>query len=93
MSAKRKVDTASRRKFLSATVAGVAGLAVGKAAVADQPARLRRNMAPAVSPEEKAKEVKRAQAETMLRDLGDNVEIHWVKGNLPAARRIIQLKG
>lgn len=91
-----------RRAFLRAAVAGVAGAAaltaVGEA-VAREPAKGK--VAPrkaAVQAElteaERAKDAKRVQVESLLRELGaQGVEIQWVKGNVPGTRRIIQLKG
>jgi hypothetical protein len=89
-----------------AGVAGVAALAGEAAAAEGGAAPTRKGRVPAaearpvqnvnianLTEEEKAKERKRAQAEALLRELGDDVEIQWVKGNVPGARRIIQMKG
>lgn len=93
--------TNERRNFLRAAVSmGVAGAAVlaGGEAFADQrPAAATRATrtpgATRLSAADLAKDTKRAEAERILRDLGDNVEVQWVKGNVPGVRRIIQLKG
>jgi hypothetical protein len=93
-----------RRNFLRAAVSmGVAGAAVlagGEALAEQRPAAATRATrtpstpgATRLSAAELAKDAKRAEAERILRDLGDNVEVQWVKGNVPGVRRIIQLKG
>jgi hypothetical protein len=100
-------EDASRRGFLLAAVAGVAGvaaMAAGEAAAAPGDTKVRAPAAAArptptaanvanLTEAEKAKESKRAQAEALLREIGGDVEIQWVKGNVPGARRIIQAYG
>lgn len=91
-----------RRNFLRAAVAvGVAGAAAlaGGEALADQRAATPRraanasNTAARLSAADAAKDAKRAEAQRILRELGDDVEVQWVRGNVPGVRRIIQLKG
>lgn len=89
-----------RRAFLRAAVAGVAGAAaltaVGEA-VAREPAKGKvapRPVQAELSEADRVKDAKRVQVESLLRELGaQDVEIQWVKGNVPGTRRIIQLKG
>lgn len=47
-----------------------------------------------MTPEQLRKDNKARQASRLLRELGSNVEIQWVKGpKLPGGRRIIQING
>src|SRR5258706_10190893 len=106
-SVENETEDASRRGFIRAAVtagvASVAGLTLGEAAVADDEAPKERKIAqsqgalkisgPPVTAEEKSKDQKRLQAEALLKQLGGDIQIQWVKGRLPAARRIIQMEG
>ncbi len=92
-----------------AGVAGVAALAAGEAVAApgepvQAPTRKGRPTPADARPvpaanaanltaEEQAKDRKRAQAEALLRELGEDVEIQWVKGKVPGARKVIQMNG
>jgi hypothetical protein len=103
-----KDNDSSRRDFLRAAAAtgvgGAAALAAGTASAAgpkptkrpvaevkDYKARLTTTQL-ALTNEELSKDVKLKVAEALLKDL-DNIEIQWVQGDIPAARRIIQIKG
>lgn len=92
-------EEASRRGFLQKVVAGAAGLVAGGEALAAEIKQQPVNTAalkisgPPSTPEEHAKDQKRLQAERLIQELGGNVQIQWVKGKLPAVRRVIQMEG
>ncbi len=92
-------EDASRRGFLQKVVAGAAGLVAGGEALATEIKQQPINAAalkisgPPVTAEEKQKDQKRLQAERLIQELGGNVEIQWVKGKIPAVRRVIQMEG
>ncbi len=97
-----EIEDASRRGFIRAAVtagvAGVAGLAIGDAVASDVKLNPAAQSAlkispPPSTPEEHAKDQKRLQAEALIKQLGGDVQIQWVKGNVPKIRRVIQMEG
>jgi ferric-dicitrate binding protein FerR (iron transport regulator) len=87
-----------RRGFLRAAAVGVAGVALtgsqaGAAGKTEQMKPAAPRGAQALTAAEQAKDVKLQDAARLLRDIDNNIEIKWVKGKAPAARRVIQMYG
>lgn len=87
------------RTAVAVGVASVTCLAVGPVEAAAPPARVEK-AAVATRPVinqltalEAAKDAKRVQIEGLLKELGGDIQIEWVKGTVPAGRRVIQMVG
>lgn len=93
-----EVPNAERRGFIAAAIGAGAALAAGQALAGDRPAAAVRpeaaakvEAAAALSAADQEKTLKIQEA--IKAQLGDDVEIRWVKGHKPGLRRVIQMVG
>lgn len=99
MSEQNEVESAERRGFIAAAIGAGVALTAGAALAGPRPEAARaEKVVPAaaaalagMSAEDSAKTLKIQDA--LKTELGEDVEIRWVKGHKPGIRRVIQMVG
>ena len=98
MSEQNEVESAERRGFIAAAIGAGVALTAGAALAGPRPEAVRAAkvapaaaVAEAMSADDTAKTLKIQEA--IKTQLGEDVEIRWVKGHKPGIRRVIQMVG
>ena len=98
MSEQNEVESAERRGFIAAAIGAGVALTAGAALAGPRPEAVRAEkvaaaavVAEAMSADDAAKTLKIQEA--IKTQLGEDVEIRWVKGHKPGIRRVIQMVG